>query len=228
MYHRVDRSPGMVRVVETYKDELREAAFFGLLGLFLLTVVQRNSTALADEGRFTRALLMGAAFSSVFLLSMAFSSGVGRLLRGQGRGRVIEVDLRRRRYRRYQHRWFVRRVGGDWQPLSEPPQGAKVVWKGARSQAALRLGQGRTFFFVTEPGEIGDELDQRLVVALNRELAAQGVTSPEVSAPPEVRRPTLRTRWRDAWEYVSVVFLIVLLAAFLWSVALVTQVMEQL
>ncbi|MBI4499205.1 MAG: hypothetical protein HY689_15050 [Chloroflexi bacterium] len=228
MYHRIDRSAGRVRVVESYKDEMFSAVFVGALGLLALSVVGQDGAALAAGGGLTRGLLIGMAFGSVFLLSIAFSSGLGRMARGLGRGRVIEVDLRRGRYRRYQRQWFVRKIGAGWQPLPDPPQGARVVWKGARSQTALRLGQGRTFFFVTQPGEIGDEMDQRLVAALNQELAAQGVTSPEVNTPPERPRPTLRTRWRSAWEYLSVVFLVIIFVEFVRGVMMVTLVLEYL
>lgn len=228
MYYRVVRSSGIVRVVESFEDELFEAGLTGSLGLFALSYTGQNIGALGESGGFGRALLIGVAFSSVVMLSTAFSSGIGRVARGRGRGRVIETDLKGQRYRRFQNRSFFWKLGGEWQDLPEPIQGARVVWKGLRSQTALRLGQGRNFFFATEPGEIGEEMDQRMVNAVNQELAAQGVTSSETAAPIDQRPATLRARWRDSLEYLAPIFLTFIFAAFMYSILLVSLVLDQM
>lgn len=226
MYRKIEEGNGAVRVVESHTDELKEAAFYGFVGLLGVKLFYDAFTAPEPPTGLGHTLWMGAAFGGIFMLSLGYSSGFGRLMRGWLRGQVIEVDLKNQRYRRFTRRWFYKKDGGEWQPMGGPPQGAKAQGS-ARTRVALRVGGERDFVYPTEPGELDDEALVRFIEAINRQLAEMGVESREITATREPRPLTWRLRFRRMWEFSSVFFLLFLLFAFVYSTFIIGSVLER-
>ncbi|MCX6023132.1 MAG: hypothetical protein NTZ05_15670 [Chloroflexi bacterium] len=229
MYYKVTEGRGIVRVVESHTDEMREAAFYGALGLLSVKLAyDAFSGPSGPTSGISHGMWLGASFGGIFLLSLGFSSGIGRFMRGWVSGRVIEVDLKNQRFRRFKRRMLIKKDGGEWQPMGGAPKGAKDVQRGAKLQVAIRVGEGeRTFAFVSDPGELDDDTLFRYIAAINLQLAANGVESREIEASREPRPRTLKLKWRRAWELMAAPFLALLFVAFLYGSLILGALMER-
>lgn len=216
MYHKVEQSGGIVRVVESHTDELKGAAFYGIGGLLFLRIALTPLLGPQPPTGFLYWLAMAGTFLGVFMVWIGFTQGFGRLMRGWVRGLVIEVDLPNQRFRRFRRRLIFKKEGGEWQPMGGAPQGAKVQGS-AKTRLAIRVGGERDFVYPTEPGELEDDALYAFIETINRQLAAMGVTSREIAATQEPRPLPWRLRFRKAWELASAPFLIFLAVAFIFG-----------